>query len=132
MEYSGNVPVDLGVKEAEQFGVEWRAHHETDFSALNFITMLDMLAAAIDKAGSTDPLKVALALEGMHMKDFVGQDTVMRKDDHQLLMPFYAGVFTKDVKYDSEHTGLGWKTVSSASAADLTLPTTCKMKRPAS
>jgi branched-chain amino acid transport system substrate-binding protein len=47
-------------------------------------------------------------------------------------MPFYAGVFTKDVKYDSEHTGFGWKTIATASAADLTLPTTCKMKRPAS
>ena len=38
------------------------------------------------------------------------------KDDHQILMPFYAGVFTKDVKYDSEHTGLGWKTQAIASA----------------
>ena len=43
-----------------------------------------------------------------------------------------AGVFSKDVKYDSEHTGFGWKTLSTATAADLTLPTTCKMKRPAS
>lgn len=55
----------------------------------------------------------------------------MRKDDHQLLMPYYAGVFTKGVKYDSEHTGLGWKNYMTASTADLTLPTICKMKRPA-
>jgi branched-chain amino acid transport system substrate-binding protein len=131
-EYSSNVPVDLHVPAAEAFAVEWRKTHDTDFSSLNFMTMLDMLATAIDKAGSTDTLKVALALEDMHAKDFVGQDVIMRKTDHQLLMPFYAGVFTKDVKYDSEHTGFGWKTVATASAADLTLPTTCKMKRPAS
>ena len=130
MEYSGNVPVDLKVPDAEQFTVDWRKSHETDFSTLNFMTMLDMLQAAITKAGTTDPLKVALALEDMRMKDFVGQENTMRRDDHQLLMPYYVGVFSKDVKYDSEHTGFGWKTISTASAADLTLPTTCKMKRP--
>jgi branched-chain amino acid transport system substrate-binding protein len=131
-EYSGNVPVDLKVPEAEQFTVDWRKSHDTDFSTLNFMTMLDMLQTAINKAGSTDPLKVALALEDLHAKDMVGQENIMRKDDHQLLMPYYAGVFSKDVKYDSEHTGFGWKTYATASAADLALPTTCKMKRPTS
>lgn len=131
-EYSGNVPVDLKVAEAEQFGSEWRKTHETDFSTLNFMTMLDMLSKAIDKAGSTDALKVALALEGMNAKDMVGQETIMRKEDHQLLMPYYVGVFSKDVKYDSEHTGFGWKTYMTSSAAELTLPTICKMKRPSS
>jgi branched-chain amino acid transport system substrate-binding protein len=130
MEYSANVAVDAKSPEAEQFSVDWRKNHDTDFSTLNFMTMLDMLSKAIDKAGSTDALKVALALEDMHAKDFVGQENIMRKDDHQLLMPFYAGVFTKDVKYDSEHTGFGWKTIATATAADLALPTTCKMKRP--
>jgi len=130
-EYSSNVPVDLKVPEAEAFAIEWRKSHDTDFSTLNFMSMLDMVAAAINKAGSTDPLQVALALEDMHYKDFVGQENIMRKTDHQLLMPYYAGVFTKDVKYDSEHTGFGWKTIATASAADLSLPTTCKMKRPA-
>ena len=131
-EYSGNVPVDLKVAEAEQFGSEWRKTHETDFSTLNFMTMLDMLSKAIDKAGSTDALKVALALEDMNAKDMVGQETIMRKEDHQLLMPYYVGVFSKDVKYDSERTGFGWKTYMTSSAAELTLPTTCKMKRPSS
>ena len=131
-EYSGNVPVERNNATAEQFSVDWRKSHETDFSTINFMSMLDMLAAAITKAGSTDPLKVALALEDAHYTDMVGQEVIMRKDDHQILMPFYAGVFTKDVKYDSEHTGLGWKTQAIASAKDLTLATTCKMKRPKS
>ena len=69
----------------------------------------------------------------MKTTDLVGSPVnIMRKEDHQLLMPYYAGVFTKDVKYDAEKTGLGWKTDFIASTADLTLPTTCKMKRPAS
>ena len=70
MEFNGNV---RGRSE-EAGGREDRhrlaAHdHDTDFSTLNFLTMIDMLADAINKAGSTDPLKVALALEDMHYKD---------------------------------------------------------------
>jgi branched-chain amino acid transport system substrate-binding protein len=131
MEFNGNVPVDLKVPEAEKFANDWRnSGHDTDFSAVNFVTMIDMLTDAINKAGTTDPLKVALALEDMHSKDLLGQDVIMRKDDHQLLMPYYAGIFSKDVKYDAEHTGFGWKNYMTASTADLTLPTICKMKRP--
>src|SRR5215475_15738 len=131
MEFNGNVPVDLKVPEAEKLANDWRTSgHETDFSTLNFVTMIDMLTDAINKAKSTDPLKVALAFEDMHEKDLLGQEVIMRKDDHQLLMPFYAGIFSKDVKYDSEHTGFGWKNYMTATTADLTLPTICKMKRP--
>jgi branched-chain amino acid transport system substrate-binding protein len=54
------------------------------------------------------------------------------KDDHQLLYPYYEGVFSKNVKYDAEKTGLGWKTEFKTTVADETLPTTCKMKRPSS
>src|ERR1700760_1015753 len=130
MEFNGNVAVDQKSPEAEKIAVDWRANHETDFSELNFLTMIDMLTNAINKAGSTDPLKVALALEDMHYTDLDGQENIMRKEDHQLLMPYYVGVFSKDVKYDAEHTGFGWKNIMTATSADLTLPTVCKMKRP--
>ena len=73
MEFNSNVAVDLKVPEAEKFATDWRGSgHDTDFSALNFVTMIDMLTDAINKAGSTDPLKVALALEDMHEKDLLG------------------------------------------------------------
>jgi len=75
---------------------------------------------------------VALALEDMKATDLVGGPVQMRKADHQILMPFYAASFTKDVKYDAEKTGFGWKADFTATSEDLTLPTTCKMKRPAS
>jgi branched-chain amino acid transport system substrate-binding protein len=131
MEFNGNVAVDQKSAAAEKIVTDWRADHQTDFSELNFLSMIDMLADAINKAGSTDPLKVALALEDLHYKDLDGQENIMRKEDHQLLMPYYVGVFSKDVKYDAEHTGYGWKNYMTATAADLTLPTVCKMKRPA-
>jgi branched-chain amino acid transport system substrate-binding protein len=131
-EFDPNVPVELKKPDAEAITSGWRANHETDFSEVPFITMFDMLAAAINKAGSTEALKVALALEGMQSTDIVGAPVEMRKEDHQLLMPYYAASFSRDVKYDAEKTGLGWKTDFIATTQDLTLPTTCKMKRPAS
>ena len=130
MEFNGNAAADANATEALKVFNDWRANHDTDFTAVPFVTMIDMVTAAIEKAGSTDPLKVAFALEGIQVKDLMGQVNTMRKDDHQMLTPFYAGVFTKDVKYDSEHTGLGWKTYMTATADDLTLPTICKMNRP--
>ena len=102
-----------------------------DYPWVNFQVMFDMLAAAINKAGSTDALKVALALEDMQAPDVYGQMNTMRKTDHQLLSPFYTAFFTKPVKYDSEKTGWGWKTESTSTTQDLTFPSNCKMKRPA-
>jgi branched-chain amino acid transport system substrate-binding protein len=131
-EFDPNVPAELNKPEAEAFTNGWRATHDTDFSEIPFLTMFQMLARAIDKAGSTDALKVALALEGMKGTDLVGAPVEMRKEDHQLLMPYYAVSFTKNVKYDAEKTGLGWKTDFIATTEELTLPTVCKMKRPAS
>jgi branched-chain amino acid transport system substrate-binding protein len=131
-EFDPNVPVELKKPDAEAFTTGWRTNHDTDFSEVPFLTMFQMLAKAIDQAGSTDALKVALALEGMKATDLVGSPVEMRKEDHQLLMPYYAATFSRDVKYDSEKTGFGWRTDFIATAEDLTLPTTCKMKRPTS
>lgn len=130
MEYHENVAVEQNKPDAEAYTNGFRKNNDFDFSEINYVTMLKMVAAALDKAGSVDTLKVALAMEDMRMTDFVGQENTMRKDDHQLIMPYYEGIFTKGVKYDSEKTGLGWKTESMIPASELTLPTTCKMKRP--
>jgi branched-chain amino acid transport system substrate-binding protein len=131
-EFNSNVPVELNKPDAEAFVTGWRANHDTEFGFLPWLTMFQMLTKAINQAGSTDALKVAQALEGMKTTDLVGFPVEMRAEDHQLLMPYYAVTFTKNVKYDAEKTGLGWKTDFIASTADLTLPTTCKMKRPTS
>ena len=92
--------------------------------------MFEYLQGSIQKAGAAEPLKIAQAMEGMARPDTLGHETYMRADDHQMMLPYYVAVFTKDVKYDSEKTGLGWKVVQTYEAKDLVLPTTCKMKRP--
>ena len=47
---------------------------------------MEMVAKAIDKAGSTDAKAVAFALEGMTLKTYYGTVT-MRAEDHQLIQP---------------------------------------------
>jgi len=132
MEDHENIPVEEHNAEAEEFFKKWRATHDFMFFYVPGLTQFEMMTRAINTAGSTDAVKVALALEGMHQKDLFGADNIMRKEDHQLLMPYYEAVLTKNVKYDVEKTGLGWKTEYKTTVADETLPTTCKMKRPAS
>ena len=79
-----------------------------DYPWVNFQVMFDMLAAAINKAGSTDALKVALALEDMQAQDIYGQMNTMRKTDHQLLSPFYTAIFHQagKVRFRKDRLGL--------------------------
>jgi branched-chain amino acid transport system substrate-binding protein len=132
LEGHDNMGSEMNNAAADAWVKGWRATGaDFDFPWVNFQTTWDMLAAAINKAKGTDALKVALALEGIQVPDVYGRTNTMRKDDHQLIQPFYTALFTKPVKYDSEKTGWGWKTQSTSTAEELTFPTTCKMKRPA-
>ena len=110
----------------------FRSKFDFDFIFGDRYAAVVLIADAINKAGSTDAMKVALAMENLTIVDAAGQKATMRSDDHQMMMTYYGGIFSKDVKYDSEKTGLGWKTSALVKAADLGQPTTCKMKRPAS
>jgi branched-chain amino acid transport system substrate-binding protein len=130
MEYNENLPVELKVPAAEQFDLGFRKNHKFDFVAQPWVVMFEMLSRAITQAGSLDVLKIAQNLEGMQQKDLVGATETMRKQDHQLILPYYEGLLTKDVKYDTEGTGLGFKTIATVPADQEAMPTTCKMKRP--
>lgn len=92
-----------------------------------------MVAAAINKANSTSPLKIALALEGMTYPSVVG-DVTMRKEDHQLLLPqtvsTVAPMDGKTVKFGVEGTSYGFRTDTVVEGKHLALPTECKMRRP--
>ena len=57
-------------------------------------TMMEMVAKAFDKAGSTDAKAVAYALEGMEHQTSYGIVT-MRAEDHQLIQPLYISTMTK-------------------------------------
>ena len=114
------------------FALRFKQRFNEDFIFLPARTAFDMWVAAVERAGTADPLKVALALEDMRHQGPTGE-LWMRPDDHQLQQPLYIATFTKvggDVKYDLEDTGYGFRTDMRIEAKDTTLPTTCKMERP--
>ncbi len=117
----------------EKFALDYRKKYNGDFYYNTAKTGLEMLAKAINDAKSTDPLKVAKALEGMKYQSDTGE-VWMRAEDHQIMQPIYLATFTKagvkDVKIDSEGTGFGWRTDARIEAAETVMPTNCRMERP--
>lgn len=95
---------------------------------------LEMFVEAVNQVKSTDPYKVAAALEGMKYDGPAGESW-MRPEDHQLLAPIYVTSFVKagqiGAKYDTEGTGYGWKTEMVVAAGENVPPLKCRMERPA-
>jgi branched-chain amino acid transport system substrate-binding protein len=111
----------------------FRAKYDVTIFYPRAFNEMRMLAAAIDKAKSTDANKIALALEDMKFDVFNGGDGYMRKDDHQFFQPMYVsslGERSAKEPFDEEKTGWGWRTVAKIDTKDTVLPTTCKMTRP--
>ncbi|WP_137891418.1 branched-chain amino acid ABC transporter substrate-binding protein [Ramlibacter sp. 2FC] len=90
------------------------------------------LAQAMAKARSTDPLKVAAALEGLKYQGFNGE-VEMRRNDHQLQQGLFLTVWQKADKkypYSPENTGMTLAPVKEFPAYIASTPTSCQMKRP--
>ncbi len=132
MPFNENIGAETGNKELDAWVQAFRKSHDFDFVFGDRRLAVELIAAAIAKAGSTEPLKIAQAMEGLKLTDAAGHEAIMRADDHQIQMAYYLGTFTPGTKYDSEKTGLGWKTDVTFKAADISQATTCKMKRPTS
>jgi len=104
-----------------------------DYPVLRMELMVEMLAAAMNRAGNAQPAAVAKALEGMKF-DNGFHPSWMRADDHQLIQPLYvmqmdqAG--TPGVRFDNEGSGYGFRTVLALPPEGTATPTVCRMKRP--
>ncbi|MBC7415523.1 MAG: branched-chain amino acid ABC transporter substrate-binding protein [Herminiimonas sp.] len=111
----------------------YKKKYDDDFYVMATFTGIQMLAKAIKTSKSVEPLKVALAMEGMKIKSLNGE-VEMRKADHQLQQPLYIATWSKvdgkTVKFDQENTGYGWKTDQKTETYVATQPTSCQMKRP--
>jgi branched-chain amino acid transport system substrate-binding protein len=105
-----------------------------DYVHLRMQLMMEALAQSIEKAGTSDPLAVAMQLEKAEVS-MGGQRGKMRAQDHQFQQPLVVGVMAKqggaDVPFDVEGSGYGFKTVRQFKANDVELPSSCKMNRPA-
>ncbi|NQZ30022.1 MAG: branched-chain amino acid ABC transporter substrate-binding protein [Oceanospirillaceae bacterium] len=92
---------------------------------------VQMLGEAFVKAGGTDPLKVALALEGLEITTVSGDKVMMRAKDHQMQMPLQVMAHVKDgIKYDFDQSGYGVRTTSTVAFESNQLDSVCEMQRP--
>lgn len=126
-------PGQADTPKAEALAKAYKAKTGKDFLAPRIDLTPRLLAAGINKAGSTDSAKVARAMEDLSVESAVG--TVrMRGEDHQLLLPqvvnTIAPVDGKAVKVGWEGTNYGFRTDAVYTGNELAQGTECKMQRP--
>ncbi|HUR90878.1 MAG TPA: branched-chain amino acid ABC transporter substrate-binding protein [Ramlibacter sp.] len=127
-----NVPTP----ESEAFYKSFRQRYPDaadDYVHMRMQLMIEALAQAIEKAGSTHALAVALALEHADVSLY-GRSGTMRAADHQFQQPLAVGVMdragTPGVKFDVEGSGYGFRVIKQLTAAQAGMPSTCRMVRP--
>ena len=116
----------------DKWADEFKAKYNDDFYTSSIIRIFETLGSAMSKAKSTDPVKVAAAMEGLKVQSFNGEVEV-RKADHQLQQPLYVSVWKKADKkhpYSVENTGLNFAMVKEYPNYVSSTPTSCQMKRP--
>ena len=126
---------DAKPKELEYLKAFKKKYGETEDTYTTAIqNALDLLARAMTETKSTDPAKVAKAMEGMKMDGYFGP-IEMRAQDHQLIQPLFIGTFAKvdgkAVKFNADGTKeFGFRTDHKIPAPETAMPSTCEMKRP--
>ncbi len=111
----------------------FKAKYKDDYYTFAITRILEALSLAMAQAKSTDPVKVAFAMEGLKWKSSVAGDVEMRKSDHQLQQPLYIGEWEKADKQspnDLENTGMTLRKVAEYPNYVSSTPTSCQMKRP--
>ena len=119
---------DLGA-----MGAEFKKKFNDDYYTFATLNGINLMGAAIAKAKSTNPVKVAAALEGLSVPSFAGE-VQMRKGDHQLQQSMYITKWQKVDKknaYSVENTGYTFVPIKQLEPYISSTPTSCQMKRPA-
>lgn len=119
---------DLGA-----MGADFKKKFNDDYYTFATLNGINLMGAAIAKAKSTNPVKVAAALEGLSVPSFAGE-VQMRKGDHQLQQSMYITKWQKvDSKnaYSVENTGYTFVPIKQLEPYVSSTPTSCQMKRPA-
>ena len=104
-----------------------------DYVHMRMQLMLEALAQAITRAGTTDPTAVAFALEHADVTLY-GRRGTMRASDHQFQQALVVGQMEKQgspgVAFDVEGSGYGFRIIRNLPPERAALPTTCRMVRP--
>jgi branched-chain amino acid transport system substrate-binding protein len=118
----------------DQWMAEFKKKYNDDLYTGSYARIFEFLGDAMAKAKSTDPVKVAFAMEGMSLKSVFGGEVQMRKADHQLQQTLYMTEWEKaggKYPYSPENTGMTLVPVAEYPPYVSSTPTSCNMKRPA-
>ena len=133
---------NIGDAASEAFYAAFRQRYpepRDDYVHVRMQVLVEMLAAAIERAGSVDAAAVASALEGAtfdaRAAGLAGlHSATMRAADHQLQQPLVVSVMervgTPGVKHEVEGSGFGFRTLRRLQAGAVAQPHTCRMRRP--
>ncbi len=104
-----------------------------DYVHMRMQLLIEALAQAMERAGSTDTVAVARALEQADVT-LAGRRGRMRAADHQFQQDLVVGVMDKQgapgVSFDVEGSGYGFRVAKAIPADKAEMPTSCKMQRP--
>ncbi|HSV46026.1 MAG TPA: branched-chain amino acid ABC transporter substrate-binding protein [Ramlibacter sp.] len=127
---------NLPTPQSEAFYREFRQRYPRpadDYVHMRMQLMVEALAQALEKAGSTETVAVARALEHASVQ-LNGQGAAMRAADHQFQQALVVGVMERQgapgVKFDVEGSGYGFRVVKTLSPQQAEMPARCSMARP--
>ena len=105
---------------------------QDDYVHMRMQLMVEALAQAIERAGSTEATAIARQMENAQVQ-LSGQGGSMRAADHQFQQALVVGVMDKKgapgVKFDVEGSGYGFRVVRQIPAAKAQQPHSCNMQR---
>ena len=116
----------------QKYADDFKKKFNDDLYTTDVYTVFQALTEAFVKTKSTDPVKVAAAMEGLKFKSFNG-DIELRKTDHQAQQGLYITKWEKasaKYPYSPENTGYTLAPVKFYDAYVASTPTSCQMKRP--
>ncbi|MCL6467609.1 MAG: ABC transporter substrate-binding protein, partial [Ralstonia sp.] len=126
---------NLGGAKSDAFYKAFRARYPApadDYPLLRDQMLIDMLAAAIERAETTEAAAVARALERASFDNGFHRIT-LRAEDHQAIQPLVVAQMERagmpGALFDIEGSGYGFRTLKVIQGAQTALPTTCKMVR---
>ena len=103
-----------------------------DYVHMRMQLMVESLAQAIEKAGSTKAADIAAQLEKVQVT-LAGQTAQMRAGDHQFQQPLAVAVMDRQgapgTKFDVEGSGYGFRVIRQLTPKQAEQPHTCTMSR---
>ena len=130
-EWMPNVPG----RESEAFYRAFRERFpkpQEDYLHLRMQMMIEALAQSIARAGTAEPLALAMQLETASVS-LAGQQGFMRAQDHQFQQPLVVGVMQRQgepgVPFDVEGSGYGFRVIRRLNAEQARMRHGCEMTR---